>query len=593
MINLTWIAESQERRESFYNGPLRFLRIIPFLVSVLALGLIIYDLGFNQEKEIQALIKHTYVIFNGLAVAFLLTRQLLFYQPNLFKVWLFDSLFAVASLITIVVLLGWISIPILHSTHWLFVLFMVGFLREFSALKIEFRRSTVSPAMLFLLSFLVIILVGAGFLMFPTATVSGISFIDALFTSTSAVCVTGLVIAETATYFTPIGQLIILFLIQVGGLGIMTFTSYFSYYFRGESSYENQLMIQEMTGTNKIVEVFGALKRVLLLTFIIEGLGALILYVSLSGNAISDVGDKVNFAIFHAISAFCNAGFSIVENNLANPFLVHEYDIQLTIGFLIIFGGLGFPILYNFWTYFKQVIIGHYVLRKNAHSVWIINLNTRIIGLTTICLLLFGTIGYYVMEYDNVLKDFDGIGKWVTAFFASVTARTAGFNTIDYAQLTFPALILSYFLMWVGASPASTGGGIKTSTFAISVLNSFSIAKGKKHIEAFGREITDITVKRAYSQLFLSILAIGISITLVSWFDPLVPLRSVIFECISAFGTVGLSMGITADLSPASKFVLVLTMYVGRVNLLTLMAALVRQVRYRYYRFPSEDIPIN
>ena len=517
MINLTWITESQERRESFFNGPLRFLRIIPFLVSALALGLIIYDLGFDQEKEIQALINHIYVIFNGLAVVFLLVRQLLFYQPNLFKVWLFDSLFVVASLITIVALLGWISIPILQSMHWLFILFMVGFLREFSALKIEFKRSSVSPAMLFLLSFMAIILVGAGCLMFPTATVSGISFIDALFTSTSAVCVTGLVIAETATYFTPIGHLIILFLIQVGGLGIMTFTSYFSYYFRGESSYENQLMIQEMTGTNKIVEVFGALKRVLLLTFIIEALGALILYISLSGNAITDVGEKVNFAIFHAISAFCNAGFSIVENNMANPMLVHEYDIQLTIGFLIIFGGLGFPILYNFWTYFKQVIVGHYILHKKTHSAWVINLNTRIIGITTIILLLFGTVCYYAMEYNNVLKDFDGGGKWVTAFFASVTARTAGFNSIDYAELTFPALILSYFLMWVGASPASTGGGVKTSTFAVSVLNSISIAR-ERNTEAFGREITDITVKEP-PQIFLSIIAIGISIR---WFHGLI-----------------------------------------------------------------------
>lgn len=279
--------------------------------------------------------------------------------------------------------------------------------------------------------------------------------------------------------------------------------------------------------------------------------------------------------------------------NLANPLFVHEYDIQLTIGFLIIFGGLGFPILFNFWTFFKQVIIGHYLLRKRTHAVWIINLNTRIIGLTTLYLILFGTVGYYVMEYNNVLKDFDGVGKWVTSFFASATARTAGYNTINYAQLTFPAIILSYFLMWVGASPASTGGGIKTSTFAVSIMNSLSIARGKKHIEAFGREITDITVKRAYSQIFLSIIAIGASITLVSLFDGAVPLRSVIFECISAFGTVGLSIGINADLTPASKLVLILTMYVKRVNLLTLMAAMVKQVKYQNYKYPSEDIPIN
>ncbi len=593
MLNKTWITQSQDRRESLNHGPFRFLRFIPFLVSMLAMIFVVYDLGFFQESAVQRKVVHVYAVFNALAFLFLFLRQLFFFQPNRIKVWLFDGVFAFSSLITIASLLGMSWLPFLHSKQWLFILFMVGFLREFSALKIEFKRSVISPAMLFLLSFVTIILVGAICLMFPTATVSGISFIDALFTSTSAVCVTGLVIAETATYFTPIGQFIILFLIQIGGLGIMTFTSYFSYYFRGESSYENQLMIQEMTGTNKIVEVFGALKRVLLLTFIIEAMGAIVLYFSLTGNTIADVSEKMNFAVFHAISAFCNAGFSIVEQNLANPGLVYEYDIQLTISFLIILGGLGFPILYTFWTYFKQVIIGHYVLRRKAHSVWIINLNTRIIGITTLFLLLFGTVSYYIMEYDNVLKNFDGVGKWVASFFASVTARTAGFNSIDYAQLTFPAVILSYFLMWVGASPASTGGGVKTSTFAISMLNSFSIARGKKNIEAFGREITDFTVKRAYSQVFLSIIAIGISITLVSSFDPLVSLKSVIFECISAFGTVGLSMGITADLSPASKLVLVLTMYVGRVNLLTLMAAMVRQVRFRNYKYPSEDIPIN
>jgi len=246
MQDSNWITESQERRESFQHGPFHFLRIIPLLVSVIALALVIFDSGFIQENELQDRISNGYVLFNILAFLFLLIRQVLFFQPNRIHV-------------------------------WLFVLFFIGFLREFSALKIEFRRSAISPAMLFLISFLSIILIGAVSLMLPTATLSGISFIDALFTSTSAVCVTGLVIADTATYFTPIGHLIIIFLIQIGGLGIMTFTSYFSYYFRGESSYENQLMIQEMTGTNKIAEVFGTLKRVLLLTFIIEALGAIVL----------------------------------------------------------------------------------------------------------------------------------------------------------------------------------------------------------------------------------------------------------------------------------------------------------------------------
>lgn len=593
MLDLTWITDSQERRESFNHGPLRWLRFLPFITSVLALALILYDLGFNQEKEIQLWITRSFLIFNSLAFIFLIIRQLLFFQSNRLHVWLFDVVFALASLMTIVALLDSTSIPFFRSFQWLFFLFLIGFLREFSSLNIEFKRSRVTPAKLFLMSFFLIIMVGAGFLMFPTATVSGISFIDALFTSTSAVCVTGLTIAETATYFTPLGQLIILFLIQIGGLGIMTFTSYFSYYFRGESSYENQLMIQAMTGTNEIVEVFGTLKRVLLITFIIEATGALLIYCSLSGNPLFDVSDKINFAVFHAVSAFCNAGFSTMEQNLANPGLVFEYDFQLSLSVLIILGGMGFPILYNFWTYFKKVIIGHYLLKRNPHSVWVINLSTRIIAVTTLALIVLGMAGFYLLEYNHVLSHHTGTWKVIHSFFTAVTVRTAGFNTFDFNQLSFSAVMLCYLLMWVGASPASTGGGIKTSTFAISIMNTLSIARGKKNIEVFGREISDSTVRRAYSQIFLSIFAIGVSVSLVSYFDKSIPLRNVIFECISAFSTCGLSMGITPHLTPASKLVLVLTMYVGRVNLLMLMSAIFKQVRHKNYRYPSEDISIN
>lgn len=593
MLDLTWITDSQERRESFNHGPLRWLRFLPFITSVLALVLILYELGFNQEKEIHFWIKGSFLIFNSLAFIFLIIRQLLFFQSNRLHVWLFDVVFALASLMTIFALLDSISIPFFRSFQWLFFLFLIGFLREFSSLNIEFKRSRVSPAKLFLMSFFLIIMVGAGFLMFPTATVSGISFIDALFTSTSAVCVTGLTIAETATYFTPLGQLIILFLIQIGGLGIMTFTSYFSYYFRGESSYENQLMIQAMTGTNEIVEVFGTLKRVLLITFIIEATGALLIYCSLSGNPLFDVSDKINFAVFHAVSGFCNAGFSTMEQNLANPGLVFEYDFQLSLSVLIILGGMGFPILYNFWTYFKKVIIGHYLLKRNPHSVWVINLSTRIIAVTTLALIVLGMAGFYLLEYNQVLSHHTGSWKVIHSFFTAVTVRTAGFNTFDFNQLSFSAVMLCYLLMWVGASPASTGGGIKTSTFAISIINTLSIARGKKNIEVFGREISDSTVRRAYSQIFLSIFAIGVSVSLVSYFDKSIPLRNVIFECISAFSTCGLSMGITPHLTPASKLVLVLTMYVGRVNLLMLMSAIFKQVRHKNYRYPSEDISIN
>jgi len=429
--------------------------------------------------------------------------------------------------------------------------------------------------------------------MFPNATVSGITFIDALFTSTSAVCVTGLSSVDTGTFFTPFGQITIMILIQLGGLGIMTFTSYFSYFFTGESSYENQLLIQEMTNSDKITEVFGTLKKVILLTFTIEFIGAILIFSSLNPSVIPGFTDRVFFSAFHVISSFCNAGFSTLTNNLYDIGYRFNYPLHIIIAFLIIIGGIGFPILFNFFKYARHFFKNRLFMKKHIHIPWIININTRIVVITTIILLVLGTGLFYVFEYDNTLAEHNGFGKIVTAFFGAVTPRTAGFNTVDSSMLQMPTILLIYFLMWVGASPASTGGGIKTSTLAISILNSFAIARGKDRIDIYGREVSGTTVRRAYSQIFLSLIAIGVSVFLVTWFDKELSLRSVIFECISAFGTVGLSLGITAKLCSASKLVIIITMFVGRISMLTLLAAIFKQVKFIKYSYPSEDILIN
>jgi Trk-type K+ transport system membrane component len=284
-----------------------------------------------------------------------------------------------------------------------------------------------------------IILIGAFLFLLPKATHAGIPFIDALFTSTSAVCVTGLIVVDTGTYFTHFGQIIIVMLIQVGGIGIMTFTSYFSFFFRGGSSYENQLALREMTNSDKIAEVYNTLKKIIWITFFIEAFGALIIYSSLDNSMIPTFEGRTFFAVFHAVSAFCNAGFSTLYNNLYEIGVRFNYTLQLTVAFLIIFGGLGFPIVFNFINYLKHLVVNRVLpftrQNKAVHIPWVININTRIVIVTTFFLLVGGTASIYFLEYGNTLAEHSGFGKFVTAFFGATTPRTAGFNSVDMTLL--------------------------------------------------------------------------------------------------------------------------------------------------------------
>lgn len=580
-------------KEFQHSAAFGFLKHIPFFLSILGLLAMLFDFGFNQTAYQQFLLQQYYILLMLVECLFLGSRYFLFHRKKAFKVVVFDLLLTLLMLVTLSVQLSLWDFALLNSNLWTSIVFLLLFIRELSAEKIEFKRRYINPAQLFMVSFMLIILAGALALLLPNATYQGITFVDALFTSTSAVCVTGLVVVDTATYFTPMGKIIIMVLIQLGGLGIMTFTSYFSYFFTGQSSYENQLLIQEMTKSDKISDVFSTLKRVLLITFSIEAIAAVLIYMSLNDVLLPGIGEKVFFSIFHSISGFCNAGFSTLTNNFYELGYRFNYPLHLIIAFLVIIGGIGFPIMFNFAKYLKHVFRNRIFNKKHFHSPWIININTRIVLISTLVLLVVGTILVYVLEYNNTLAEHGPLGKLVTAFFGAVTPRTAGFNTVDYTQLHMSTVLLLYVMMWIGASPGSTGGGIKTSTIAISVLNAFSLARGKDRVEFYGREISDSSLRRAYSQIFLSLFVIGFSVFLVSSFNPELDLKDIMFESISAFGTVGLSLGITAKLSVVSKIVITLTMFIGRISMLTIMAAFLKQVRFQKYKYPSEDITIN
>ena len=491
-----------------------------------------------------------------------------------------------------------IVLPVfLQNSFWLYFAIFLVFSREFSALNINFKRTVINPAQLFIFSFLIIIIIGGFLLMLPNATYSGISFVDAMFTSTSAVCVTGLIVQDTATYFTEFGQIIIILLIQIGGLGIMTFASYFSYFFTGSSSYENQIILHEMTNSEKVAEVFSTLKRIILITFAIEAFGAFLIYESIDQSLFQFQSDHIFFSIFHSISAFCNAGFSTLTNNLYDTSFRFNYSLQIIMALLIIFGGIGFPILFNLLKYTGQKIKFFFLRfikkRRVRSSPRIINVNSRIVLITTFWLLLLGTALFFILEYYNTLNEHNFGGKLIVSFFSAVTPRTAGFNVVDTSALNIATILLVMLLMWIGASPASTGGGIKTSSLAVAWLNILSIARGKQRMEVFKREISSVSIHRAFAVIILSIFVIFLSISFLSIFEPDKGILNIAFECISAFGTVGLSTGITPHLCGASKMVLIFTMFIGRVNMLTILIALFKKSTTWVGRYPSESILIN
>ncbi len=576
---------------------LKLLYRFAFWISLMGLLAIIGDFGFSQDQFAQNFLDGFYFFVLGIGLISTFYRHI---KNRVFlknKVFIFDTL-SVLFTLWVFYLYLFVGTPfetdlLLENPIWIQLAVIFTFIREFSELKINFKRTVLNPAQLFIISFLVIIVIGSFLLILPNATYDGISYMDALFTSTSAVCVTGLAVVDTGMHFTLFGQMIIMILIQVGGLGILTFASYFSYFFKGGTSYENQLVISDMTNSRKLGEVFSTLKYIILITFGIELFAGILIYTSIDSSNFATQSDQLFFSAFHSISAFCNAGFSTLTNSLYETGFRFNYYLQLVIIFTFVLGGLGFPIVVNILKYFKYKFFTFFSSKKSQYRPWVLNLNSRITLFTTLSISIVAVVLFYFLEYNNTLVEHSGFGKMVTALFGATTPRTAGFNTIDTAAMTFPTLMMVFLLMWIGASPQSTGGGIKTSTFAIATLNILSLAKGKSRIEIFRREIADISVRRAFAIISLSLVVIGLAIMFISIFDPEKQLLDIAFECFSAYSTVGLSLGITGALSSASKFVIIVVMFVGRISMLSLVIAVFKKVKHKNYRYPKEEITIN
>jgi trk system potassium uptake protein TrkH len=441
-----------------------------------------------------------------------------------------------------------------------------------------YRWLTGNPPVTLMLSFLLVILFGAILLMLPVSsklkTVT--PFMDALFTATSATCVTGLVVVDTGTHFSFFGQMVILMLIQIGGLGIMTISTVFAIILGQRINLKLENIMYQVVGGSYAVNVFQLLKSIVLVTLVIESVGTLLLFARFAQDF--QPMEALFLSLFHAVSAFCNAGFSPLGNNLVS--YVDSLAVNLVITALIIAGGLGFSVIID---------LQHHALKKDRARK--LNLHTKIVLVTTAFLLVLGFTVFYLAEYNGAMRGFSIHRRILGSWFQSVTLRTAGFNTIDLSQIGKASVLISIVLMFIGASPGSTGGGIKTTSFAVLTLSVISLLKGKRHISVFKRRIHEYNFREATGLIMLSITIILVVLFFLMLVEPHA-FDKLLFEAVSAFGTVGLTLGITPQLTVIGKLLITVLMYVGRIGPLTMIYAFSTRAKQININYAEEKIPI-
>ena len=445
----------------------------------------------------------------------------------------------------------------------------------------------LQPGAIFALSFAVIIFLGTVALLLPKATPPGksISVTDALFTSTSAVCVTGLIVVDTEEDFAPLGKLIILFLIQTGGLGVMTLTTFFAAFMAGGISYRIRIMMKDLLSEENLSEVGGILLKIISYTIIIEIIGAFFLYISLGGSIKEINWTDLYSSVFHSVSAFCNAGFSLYSEGLMADTVAGNHLFTLIIMILIVLGGLGFAVLSNVASLRPRKI----ALKRIRHQL---KLSTKIILLSTAILIFAGALLMFFASTNKEMADMVFFERLYHSLFLSVTARTAGFNTVSMGELAIPVVFIMLLLMWIGASPGSTGGGIKTTTASISFLAFNNIIRGREKAEIFNREIDPESIRKAYAVIFASLSALCVGSIILVWLEPGLDPVGLIFEATSALSTVGLTRDLTPQLGVPAKFVIIALMFIGRIGVFTFFSAFARPAREAEYKLPQSSIMI-
>ncbi len=441
------------------------------------------------------------------------------------------------------------------------------------------KKTKFSEVQVLALGFFIVIFIGGTILSLPISSASGeaTNFLDSIFTATSATCVTGLVTVDTGTHWNLLGQTVIMILIEIGGLGFMSFATFISVLIGRRITLKSRLLIQEAMNTFNIQGLVKMLKKVMLFTFIITFIGALILSTQLIPEF--GVARGIYISIFSSISTFCNAGFDLFGNFNSYTAYYDNSIILLTVSALIAIGGLGFIVLLELYNY------------KSTKKL---SLHAKVVLLITTILIVGGTIVMFILEYNNpnTLGNMNIKDKIVNSIVASISPRTAGINSIPIDKMTTTSKFITVILMFIGGSPGSTAGGLKTSTFGIILCTAISVIKGKENADIFGR-----TIPRGLQLKAVTLLIIGMGlVTTVTMAltiaEPNEAFLDVLYEATSAFGTVGLTTGVTQRLSEPGKIIIIMLMYLGRVGPLTVVMALISRKKGTNYKYPEGKILI-
>ncbi len=583
---------------------LDYIKWIGYLNSVIAVILLIYQYGFFLTPEESAAIFRkvdiqfiVYILIFIAHVSFTPNRGV-FMRGHWFQVALYGTmilhglinyLFGVQLMYELCVWMNFEN-PTESNQDFMsiYLVLMVGMVVTEASTKIS--ELQIKPATTFIFSFILLILIGTGLLMLPEMTTQegSMNFLDALFTSASASCVTGLAVVDTGTFFTMKGHLVILFLIQLGGLGIISFATFFATFLAKGVSIKHQSIIQDFLSSESLSDAKGLLRQIIFLTLLIESLGFIAIYFAWDDDLgdpdkFATTGDRIFYSLFHSVSAFCNAGFSLftdgLYNNDTDKQIRKMYLLHFVVTILVIFGSMGFSTITDAFS--PKLIRERW---KHPWKRW--KIGTKISIRYSMILLLVGTVGYMVLEFDK-LTDRTIVEALITAFFQSTVTRTAGFNTMDFGAMKDATIIMTLFLMFIGGSPGSTAGGLKVNTFVLVALSSYGSIRGQKNITIGKRSIPADLVSKAFSILMFSVTYNTMAVFLLSLTESDKDILMLVFEQISAFATVGLSMGVTGELSTLGKIIIICSMFVGRVGTLTLALALSKSVKTNSFKYPD------
>lgn len=589
-----------------YVGRIRsVVSVLAVIASAACLVELTLYLGFERTPLEELSIKNIMRISQGVFLTNIILGLILDFKTTVRKAgvlkWIIDIALIVSAIAWLYPCpqhpwLPWIA-SVVYSDAFMFAVLASYAVLELCLMAMLMIGRRTNPALILSGSFIIFILIGSFLLMLPRCTYTPISYCDSLFVSTSAVCITGLTPVDIPSTFTPGGLLIIAVLMQIGGLGVITFTSFFAMFFSGTQSIYSQLLVKDMIYSKSLNNLIPTLLYILVFTIVVELAGAVAVYLTIPDSLGFTMKAKAIFAGFHSLSSFCNAGFSCLPGGMANPALMNSnQSIYVVTSMLIFAGAIGFPLLVNL----KEIFVAW--LRRVLHlgigfhagkRIHVYDLNTKLVLITTLSVLAVGSVAFFILEYNNSLAGMTLSEKAIQSVFNSLIPRSAGFTSVNPATFMSATLLLIVVQMWIGGASQSLAGGIKVNTFAAVLLNIRAIIRGHGAATAFDRRIAPGSIRRANAVLTLAIGAfIFYSVTLLL-LEPQLSPKSLLFEATSALFTVGSSLGATEHLGTISKLLLTTAMFVGRVGILSLLAGFGGGKIDRSSHYPADNIIIS